>query len=146
MCCLKGVGWRQGQSYSSFTLWFLVNETPLCLSFPALEVVIELVIIPRAVVIISRVITQRVRGHRAGRAAGWALWSCRDEAPGSTSAASCSPLTGTASGRADPTDGSAQLSPLLIEVGPVVPLLHPAPFPTHVSGWQPSNLSSSGVS
>lgn len=136
VCCLKGVGWRQGQSYSSLTLWFLVSETPPCLSFPALEVVIELVIIPRPVVIISRVITQRVRGHRAGRAAGWALWSCRDEAPGSTSAASCSPLTGTGSGGSHWWISSAQPSP---DRGGTRGASAP-------SSPLPSNLSSSGVS
>lgn len=39
--------------YSSLTAKFLVSETPPCLSLLALEAVIELVIIPRAVVIIS---------------------------------------------------------------------------------------------
>lgn len=67
----------------NLTIRFLVSETP-CLSFPALEVVIELVIFPRLVLIISCAIIQGVWEHRAGRA----LWSRRDEAPGSTSAAS----------------------------------------------------------
>lgn len=50
----------------------MVSGIP-CLSFPALEVGIELVIIPSLVVIAFCVIIQGVWEHRAGRAAGWTL-------------------------------------------------------------------------
>lgn len=93
----------------------MVSGIP-CLSFPALEVGIELVIIPSLVVIAFCVIIQGVWEHRAGRAAGWTLWSCRDGAPG------CILLIPLGLGRADPPDGSAQPPPDRAASAPPSPL------------------------